>query len=946
MSNTIDQIEKALVAAASAAPSLTFTKFPDAETAHGGVRETTTWAEWVQRRSAAARLPWPNADDLGRQLTRIEAEQEGDEAAEAWKAAIKTAKIDLPVEVGAALTEGRRTDASVEAVGWLFIDVDGVNDVEDVRRLHGLLEAAGVNHLVTESPTSRMLQADGSARGLRVHLYVQIEPVLLPTATAVPRRDVKGWWRRLFAAAAAALTGAVGLVHDASVDDLAQSCFVAHTPYGSDQRKMMSRRDGCALDVEKFVAALGQPVPRPGVVEAPPPPPRAPGAATASEPAPPSVAAQPSAGPTAGHTTGSLIAFAARYFGLLTDASGREHCRDRAAGKWLCRCPWADSHASDPRQSQGHLDDSTVIYDRVSAGGEDGGFECKHNGSGLPGECSRATAADVLRWARKRGCPLPDRPNFGGASAEAGASQEPDGAAATAPQSGTTTRRRDPRPRIVVRRDDLAGMRDAAIAALRGRADVFVRDNQLVDLSTEGPRPIPQEHLAAVLGEVAKWVTQSRTEDGEVVDKPAEVPRNVIGAVLKAPPSKWIGIKQLRAVVKHPPLLPDGRIVTAPGYDAESRLLYLPDEDINVPARPSREDAVAAKDRLLWFVRHTSFCDERGPSVWLAFLLTLAARTAVPTVPIVGFDAAVAGAGKTSLVKSAFGLVFGELPQLGAPVVDDDAEAEKRMPIWSRTPLVVWDNVKHLFGSPVVDGAVTAGKATVRKLGVNESYTLDMTMTSWAMTGNNLSVGDDAASRCLIARIKAPTSRRYDFAVDDVAFYRAQRPRAVADAMTILRAFVLAGSPQREDVPYCRFVEWSRLIRQALLWLGMPDPIGGEVVDSAAEAKATAMRTIAAWRRSLAEDASPYDPFHSADLDTTFVRSRNEDDDAFRRRRAVVDALKAVYGRSVEGAAKVGHALQKLRDATAPLSNGSGVVRFVIDKINNKSVYRLVVEAA
>lgn len=972
----VDQVKAALVAASTAAPPLTFTRYASAEATHRGHVETVSWASWLQRRAAAATLPWSSAGELAQRMARIRDELEGEAAAAEWTRAVKAAKISLPVEVGASLTDGRRTDAAVEQVTWLFIDVDGVEDVEGVRRIHRLLDEAGVNHLVIESPTSRMKQADGTAKGWRVHLYVQLAPVVLPAAASVPRREVKEWWRRLFAVAASALTRAVGLTWDASVDDLSQPCFVAHVPLGSDARRMQRRADGAALDVEAFVAALGQPVPRPAPPQqdraaqaAPRAQERVGAAARPAEPSPPADApaapaeASPAKlGPTPGQTTGSLIMLAARHLGLLEDSAGRTLCLDRARAMWAVRCPWAANHASDPRQALGNLDSSTVLFD--AAEGEDGGFQCKHHGSGNPGECSKASAADVLRWARKRGAPLPDRPGWGGVVAErADAAAEPaaqDGGEAAAPATPAAQpngpRRRDLRPRIVVRRDDPEAMRDAAIAALRGRADIFQRDGQLVDLGAEGPRPIPAEHLAVVLASAARWVTLSRTEDGDLVEKPAEVPPKVVGTILKAPPSAWLGIKHLRAVVKHPPLLPDGRLITTAGYDAESRLLYLPDTSFNVPARPTREDAIAAKDRLLRHIRNTAFCDERGPSVWLAFNLTLAARTAFPTAPMFGFDAAVAAAGKTSLVKIGYALVHGELPQLGAPVVDDDKETEKRLPVWALMPLVCFDNLKHSLASPVLDGAITAGRQTVRLLSFNQGLPVDLTSTTWAFTGNNVSVGDDAASRCIIARIKEPVNRRYDFAVDDVAYYRAHRPQAVADALTILRAFVVAGSPQREDAPYSRFVEWSRLVRQALLWLGLPDPCGGEVVDANLEARAAAMRAIGEWRRGLVDEAERKSlgaqasalPFHASDIDTSPIKARSEDDEAFRRRRAVVDALSAIYGRKVDSAVRAGFALGKLKDARLPLTVGDGFVRFCVEKPSPtaKTAYRLEFEAA
>lgn len=963
--NTTDEIKAALVQAAAAPSDVTFTLFTDGITdTHGGETVTKSFAEIAQYVAAASTTLWPSAEALVRKTSRISedltqrnsqihaevaVEDEAaalkaaaDEADEAFDTAVKDAKNSLPVVVFAKFTAQakcdrghvnciHRTDDAVEWLSALFIDLDEGFEVEQVAALRRLLTDANISHIATESATSRLKRHDGAAKPTRIHLYVPLRPLVLPLANRVDRAKVKERWQKLYATTVKALTAAAGVAgFDASVDDLSQPIFLPHAPPNSPSRQLKKLVDGQFLDLEAFAAALGVDVEE------------APQLAETTEAQPLEQLAQTqqrrataSAGPTPGHSTGSLLLIAFKSLNRLGN------CLDATARKYAVQCPWCDSHKSDPRQKLGHFknDSSTVIYDDIGRYGHDGGFECKHNGNGVLGECSQASAADVLSWARKKGANIPNRPEWGGAAAV-----EADTESDEATVKPKAKRSKDSRPRIVVRVGDVAGMRDQAIAALSRRCDIFVRDGMLVDLTPAGPRTMPADHLLAVLGEAAAWVSASRSEEGEVTYKPTKVPRDVVGAVLKSP--HWPGVAELRAVVKHPPLLPDGRLITTPGYDAESKLLYLPDKTFNVPSRPSRDDATAAKGRLLQYVRNTNFCDANGPSVWLSFVLTLAARTAVPTVPIVGFDAAVAGAGKTSLVKIAYGLIHGELPQLGAPVVDDDAEAEKRLPTWARQPLVVWDNVKHTFGSPVVDGAITAGRATTRRLGANESMAFDFTSTSWAMTGNNLAVGDDAASRCVIARIQAPTSRRYDFAVDDVTYYRANRPQAVADALTILRAFFLAGQPQH-DGPYCRFVEWSRLIRQAILWLGMPDPVGGEVVDSSLEGKAIAMRALAQWRRyhegGDGSIESAFLPFHAADIDTTPIKPRSEDDESFHRRRAVVDALAAVYGKRVEGAVKAGHALQKLRDAEVP-ADGGGSVRFVVEKVGAKTAYRLVRE--
>lgn len=902
--STID----ALNAALAAASDLTYTSYPHLTATHNGDVVTTSWAAWVQDRVACATQRWPS------EAAYHIISHDGDVAEADFKRLVTEAKTHLPVQVGARLTDGRRADDAATEITWLFIDIEAADGEsvrpEAIRALHQQLAELGINHLITESPTSGM-----GARGLRAHLYVQLAPVVLPAASRVPRREVKQWWQGIYRAASVAIAQLVGLdaALDGSVDDLSQPCFVSSIPPGGSTRRTNHCAQGMALDIEAFVTALGHEVTRKWEVPAVPAP---------SSPPPVARAAAASATRTEGHTTGSLIFAVARHYGWLGQ------CLDKSRGMYAMRCPWAEQHRSDPRQMMGILDTSTVLFDNTTQYGADGGFDCKHNGCREANGGQPRSAADVLSLARRRGCSvLPDRPGWGGEVQTEGDDSEGE---------IKTKKLRDTRPRIVVRPGDLSGMRDAAIAALRSRADIFVRERRLVDLTADGPRVMPAGHLQAVLSEVAQWVTASRNEDDVIVYKPTKVPREVVQAILDAP--AWPGIPRLRTVMKHPPMLADGSILTKPGYDADSQILYSPDVVFDLPESPSRSDAEAARDRLLTHIANTRFTEASGKSAWLAFVLTLTARTAVPTVPVFCFDAASAGSGKTSLVKIAYGLVYGDRIDLGATLSGDDAEIEKRLPAWSRVPLVVWDNVKHTFASPVVDQAITAGRGSTRQLGKNEALTSDFTSTSWAMTGNNLSVGDDAASRCVFARLDTPIKRQYAFAVDDVSYYQAQRARAVVDALTILRAFVLAGSPQT-DGPYCRFVEWSRLIRQAVIWLGMADPVGAEVVDTGREATIHAMRAL---YQMFGETL-----FFAGDIHTDYRRREDEDDAAHDRRMQVVNGLATVYGKKIDSPARVGYALHKLRDATSPDRRG-GRIRFDVQRNAEgaKTGYQLVFEAA
>jgi putative DNA primase/helicase len=93
-------------------------------------------------------------------------------------------------------------------------------------------------------------------------------------------------------------------------------------------------------------------------------------------------------------------------------------------------------------------------------------------------------------------------------------------------------------------------------------------------------------------------------------------------------------------------------------------------------------------------------------------------------------------------------------------------------------------------------------------------------------TGNNLQFVGDMVRRVLICRIdpgcERPDARTFTRNLND--WVPANRPRLLAAALTVLRAYIVAGKPKQAIAPYGSFEEWSGLIRSALVWLGEADP--------------------------------------------------------------------------------------------------------------------------
>ena len=98
------------------------------------------------------------------------------------------------------------------------------------------------------------------------------------------------------------------------------------------------------------------------------------------------------------------------------------------------------------------------------------------------------------------------------------------------------------------------------------------------------------------------------------------------------------------------------------------------------------------------------------------------------------------------------------------------------------------------------------------------------------------------------AAVENPGARRFDR--DLRTWVPKHRPELVTAALTVLRAFVIAGRPGLDKLePYGRFEDWSNLVRGALVWLGEPDPcITRKDIDAHDPEREALGALLRAWR--------------------------------------------------------------------------------------------------
>jgi len=267
------------------------------------------------------------------------------------------------------------------------------------------------------------------------------------------------------------------------------------------------------------------------------------------------------------------------------------------------------------------------------------------------------------------------------------------------------------------------------------------------------------------------------------------------------------------------------------------------------------DDAVVALDELLEVVCDFQFEAEEHRSAWLAALLTPLARFAFEgPSPLFLIDANVRGAGKGLLAQAIGRVVLGrEMPV--SSYAHDSEEMRKRITAIAIAGdrMILLDNLGGVFGNDALDRALTSTRWKDRILGRSEEIDLPL-MPAWYATGNNVSVAADTARRIIHIRIdvldEQPEQRTGFRHPKLLPWIGDNRGRLLSNALTILSAYCRSGQPDQGLTPYGSFEGWSDLVRQAVVWVGMPDPCLTRVklAESADTTAGVLNQLLAAWQ--------------------------------------------------------------------------------------------------
>jgi hypothetical protein len=314
--------------------------------------------------------------------------------------------------------------------------------------------------------------------------------------------------------------------------------------------------------------------------------------------------------------------------------------------------------------------------------------------------------------------------------------------------------------------------------------------------------------------------------------------------------------QQVAGVITAPTLRPDGTVLDQPGYDAKTQLLYTPDQYLKIPpikAEPTKEDARAALGLFKELIIEFPFEEDLDRAVALAGLLTPLLRGAFDVGPMFLMLAHQVSNGKSYLVNLAAALATGH----NCPVITNcasDEEMEKRLGalVLEGAPIISLDNCSFDINGDLLCQITEQRLVRVRILGKSETPRCEWRGTMFA-TGNNIRLVGDMTRRGLLcnldAKLERPELRK--FKANPMASILQNRGKYIAAAITIARAYRVAGE-DAECGPIASYGQWSKAVREPLVWLGEKDPVAS--MDTAQQTdplRVAALELVEHWRENL-----------------------------------------------------------------------------------------------
>jgi len=362
--------------------------------------------------------------------------------------------------------------------------------------------------------------------------------------------------------------------------------------------------------------------------------------------------------------------------------------------------------------------------------------------------------------------------------------------------------------------------------------------------------PLGTSTIVTALSKIGHWMKWDKRERAWVSTDPTE---RMCAAI--ANQGRYKTMPGLKGLVRQPFLRPDGSVCATDGYDPATKLYgdFMPTA-YNIPGRPSRADAEAALAKLKDLITEFEFKSEHDASAAISGMLTAVVRASLDKAPMFHVRAHQIASGKSFLcsVISSFATAGGVAP-VAFPAGDEECRKLLHSELMRSPAVIEFDNLTtDLKPHKSLCSALTESRISGRVLGQSKTVLVN-TNALFLSSGNNVGPIADMTRRCITINLdpksERPASRVFR-RPNLMADLRRDREQYVSAALTIILAWIAAGSPKTSCKPLASFGSWADWCRQPLLWLGMHDPVHSayEAMEEDPE-RETLGRLIKAWER-------------------------------------------------------------------------------------------------
>lgn len=384
-------------------------------------------------------------------------------------------------------------------------------------------------------------------------------------------------------------------------------------------------------------------------------------------------------------------------------------------------------------------------------------------------------------------------------------------------------------PAIRVSAGEINRIVDIAEAELSKTMRHYQRGGIIVTVATDpatratNVKTLSLPSLTRVLAGLAVWQRYDKREMDWVTCDPPEKHTKILHDAIHYP-----HLPILNGIARQPYFRADGGLVTSAGYDAKTGMFGVFDpRHFNVPDNPTREQAGIALSKLDELLSEFAFKTPNDKAAALSAIITATVRPSLRLSVMYHVHAPQIASGKSYLceVITLFATPEKSTPH-GFPADDEEMRKLLLAELLTAPAVIEFDNLTtDLIPHKSLCTALTSENMSGRILGQSKTAEVG-TRALFLSSGNNVEPVRDMTRRVVTIKLdpQCETPATREFNKNPVAEVHSKRGEFISAALTIVRAWIVAGRPKTEVKALNSYAEWSELCRQPLLWLELADP--------------------------------------------------------------------------------------------------------------------------